>query len=98
MNQQAAKELMQCMMPEDFVQRRDALNNWSRKWCTTLHVEFTHDGTQPDSVVWPVAKEVLTRKIFEGLMADSVNVMLWGKLVGDDNSFACEMHVIKQKP
>jgi len=97
-NSRAAEELLNLIMLDDFVQRRQTLDTWSRRWITTMHVEYTHDGTAPDAMVIPHAREVLLLKILDGLRADEVKVLLWGKLVGDDNTFACEMHCVMQEP
>jgi len=98
MNPQAAQELLNLIMLDDFVARKQALDNWSRKWIATLHVEHIHDGTLPDELVSPHARAILLRSIFNELNKDEVSALFWGKLADNPHSLVCQMHVILQKP
>lgn len=81
-------------MLDEFVARRKALDDWSRRWITTLHVEAVHVNHLPAR---KVQKELLTQ-ILNGLVQDEVNVLHWGELIDNPDSLACEMHVIMQEP
>ena len=98
MNRRAAEELLNLIMLDDFVQRRQALDTWSRRWLTTMHVEYTHDGTVPDAIVLSHARKILLRKILDGLSTDAVKVLLYGRLPENFNTIVCEMHCVMQEP
>jgi hypothetical protein len=95
MNPRAAKELLDVIMLDEFVARRKALDDWSRRWVATMHVEALNVHSLSEA---RGAKKQLLTEILNGLVQDEVNVLHWGPLIGNKNSLACQMHVIMQEP
>lgn len=103
MNSQAAKELLDLIMLDDYVARKQALDDWSRRWLATMHVEFKWDGSRKlaPGALFEIVKsgqEELLRLVLKGLQEDRIHVLHWGKLPDDDNSIVLEMHCVMQKP
>lgn len=100
MNPRAAQELFDLIMLDETVARRKALDDWSRRWITTMHTEFIPEpGTSMrEPAVQRAARLVLLTNILDGLVQDEVHVLHWGHLIGNKNSLACEMHAIMQEP
>lgn len=97
MNPQAAQEILDLIMLDDYVARKQALDDWSRKWIATLYVEATHHNRITQT------REVLMEQIYTALRANEIHSINFGMPVGangtlDTNLLACEMHVILQKP
>lgn len=97
MNQVAAQEILDLIMLDDYVARKQALDAWSRKWIATLYVDAPHHGMLAQAKI-----EIMT-KIFTALMANELDSINFGMPVGEDGNLdrtrlACEMHVILQKP
>lgn len=100
MNPRAAKELLDVIMLDEYVARRKALDDWSRRWVATMHTEFIPGpgASMRDPAVAQVARQTLLTNILDGLVQDQVHVLNWGPLIGNKNSLACQMHVIMQEP
>lgn len=100
MNPRAAQELLDLIMLDEFVARRKALDDWSRRWVTTMHVEFVPEPAVSvrNPEVLRAARRVLLTNILDGLAQDEVHVLHWGHLIKNPNSLACEMHAIMQEP
>lgn len=102
MNHKAAQELLDMVMIDDLVERRAALDTWSRRWVAQLHVEMPYDGLRTP-VALSAARALLMRKIFKAIMDDSVNATNFGWPAGDDGKpmydvLVAELHVILQEP
>lgn len=85
MTPQAATELLDVIMLDDFVARRDALDTWIRRWVATMEV-------LTDAKAW---RTVLSLKMVQGLMEDEVHAVQWdanGALKG------LRMFVLLQEP
>lgn len=85
MTPQAATELLDVIMLDDFVTRRAALDTWARRWVATMEV-------LTDAKAW---RTVLSLKMVQGLMADEVHAVQWdanGALKG------LRMFVLLQEP
>src|SRR3954469_19100685 len=95
MNPRAAKELLDVIMLDEYVARRKALDDWSRRWIATMHVEALNVHNLSEA---REAKKQLLTEILNGLVQDEVNVLHWGHLISNNNSLACEMHVVMQQP
>jgi hypothetical protein len=104
MNKQAAKELLDLIMLDEFVARREALNLWSRRWIATMYVEAAVDGNALfGGILDGQATNGILREIFAGLMHDEAHVLNWGNPADENgkprkNVLACEMHCIMQVP
>jgi hypothetical protein len=94
-NPTAAEEILNIIMLDDYVQRKQALADWSRRWLTTMHVEMNTEEEIGGGSGYAV-KLVLLRKIWSALIHDEVNVLHWFQ--ANPKNLTCEMHCIMQKP
>lgn len=80
MNPRAAQELLDLIMLDEFVARRKALDDWSRRWVATMHTEFIPGpgASMRDPAVAQVARQTLLTNILDGLVQDQVHVLNWG--------------------
>jgi len=87
------------MMLDDFVERRAALDRWTRRWITTMLVDAMWDAETDlvaDSPLFQARMRAsLQRRVFNGLVEDEVNVLGWEHL---KRGMACRMFVLMQKP
>lgn len=107
MNSRAATELMAIVMLDDFVARRDAMNNWSRRWVAT--VRLSHPASRDVVRVFEerfggkadeAARYALTDKLVRGMVEDqSVAALRWERAEGEKSIVTTvEMNVILQEP
>lgn len=107
MNSRAAEELMACMMHDDFVQRRKALDDWSRRWVAS--VRLSHPASKDAVRVFEqmrigaaedAARYALTDKLVRGMVEDqSVKALRWERFENERSVITTvEMNVILQEP
>lgn len=86
----AAEELLNVIMLDDFVARRKALDTWTRRWIATAEIVHDRHASQL------VAKVNMLQELLEGLLADEMNVVEFGKVPTGD--WAMRLHTLRQKP
>ena len=103
MSPQAAKELLDLIMLDDYVTRKKALNNWSRRWIATLQLDYTlapSGFAYNDSAYQAlenVSREVLIVRMVKGLLANAVPALRW-TTSEDGSQTRVELHVVLQEP
>ena len=88
MTGKAAEELVDLIMLDDFVARREALRRWEERWMATMHLET--EFMTPLKLLPLVEKQAaiqsavktMTKKMLNGLSDDSQHVTQW--YYGDD--------------
>jgi hypothetical protein len=63
---QAAQELLDLIMLEDFVARRKALDAWTRRWIATARVDFIADGQEALKVEAENSRQLIAKHILTG--------------------------------
>lgn len=111
MNPTAAQELLDLIMLDDFVARKQALDNWSRKWIATCMVEYPVSLSMVRNLeknyglqyATTMAKAAIIGRMLEGIAGDeSVKAMRWEVSDNEDQGRTrmtrVEMHVVLQEP
>lgn len=86
----AAEELLNVIMLDDFVDRRKALDAWTRRWIATAEIVHSRHASQLE------AKVYMLQELVEGLLTDAVNVLEFGKVPTGD--WAMRLRTLRQKP
>src|SRR5882762_1830335 len=111
MNPRAAKEISEIIMLDDFVARKKALDDWSRKWIATCMVEYPVSLSMVRNLeknyglqyATTMAKAAIIGRMLEGIAGDeSVKAMRWEVSDNEDQGRTrmtrVEMHVVLQEP
>jgi hypothetical protein len=103
MTPKAAEELLNIIMLDDFVARREGLDRWSRRWLATMEVTHVQQlglipkGYQGD--LDAMARAALTEEILRGLLKNELPAMGWATHEGrTTREVVARMHVVLQEP
>lgn len=86
----AAEELLNVIMLDDFVDRRKALDVWTRRWIATAEIVFDRGATQLE------AKTGMLGELMEGLLTDEVRALEFGKVPTGD--WCMRLHTVRIVP
>lgn len=111
MNPQAAQELLDLIMLDDFVERKKSLDTWSRKWIATMELvqrvdlkrcldtERTVNGGAHR--LENMARAAIIDRMLVGLMDDAVGATKIEKTDDQEKNvrtYTLHMHVVLQRP
>jgi len=103
---QAAKELLDLIMIDEYVARKKALDNWSRRWIATMQLDYEISatlehayGARVSQEFDRIARQTLISKMTHGLLTNDVPALRWStSLIEGGRSLRVEMHVVLQEP
>lgn len=108
MNPTAAKEISDLIMLDDFVARKHALDNWTRKWIATIMLEHPAPLHQVRAMekfhgkeaVASMARVALLERMLTGIVVDNnvKGVRVEVEESAQTRTTRLEMHVVLQEP
>lgn len=106
MNTEAANELLNIILRDDYVSRREGLNTWTRRWIATMQISHpvNKDMVEAAEQLFPgrideLAKQALAQRMAVGLVANEVKAVSF--VIADGEKIrvtSMEMHIILQEP
>lgn len=96
MTPQAAQELTDLIMLDDYVARRNGLDAWTKRWVATVHIVTEYDPRKAKSKAFiDVVRESSIERLVTGLDDEAIPVLHWKV---SDVQAALSMHVLRQEP